>query len=225
MADRSRRRTCSSAAASPARTARAGCARRAREGDVLLVGREPDPPYNRPPCSKGYLQGHESREDTLLPPGEWWEEQRIELLHAHERDEARHRRAKRRRCRPRRSSPTTARCSRPARTCGGCNVDGAELDGIHYLRALGNADTIRADADGKRVVLIGGSYIGSEVAASLVAAEHASCTIVMQEAVTLARGFGDARRARFFQARARGARDRGPRRGRRSSASRAPTGA
>ena len=41
------------------------------------------------------------------------------------------------------------------------NVDGCELEGIHYLRALGNADAIRADADGKRVVLIGGSYIGT----------------------------------------------------------------
>ena len=51
------------------------------------------------------------------------------------------------------------------------NVEGAELEGIHYLRALGNADAIRADADGKKVVLIGGSYIGCEVAASLTAAD------------------------------------------------------
>ena len=43
-------------------------------------------------------------------------------------------------------------------------------------------------------MLIGGSYIGCEVAASLVAADHASCEIVMQEAVTLSRGFGDAGR-------------------------------
>ena len=52
--------------------ASANCARWLREegfeGPVLLVGREPDPPYNRPPCSKGYLQGKESREDALLPP-------------------------------------------------------------------------------------------------------------------------------------------------------------
>ena len=46
----------------------------------MLVGREPDPPYNRPPLSKGYLQGKESREDALFRPDEWWEEQRIELL-------------------------------------------------------------------------------------------------------------------------------------------------
>ena len=46
-----------------------------------------------------------------------------------------------------------------------------ELDGIHYLRAIGNSDAIREDAaPAERVVLIGGSYIGTEVAASLTAA-------------------------------------------------------
>src|SRR4051794_7069350 len=64
--------------------AAANCARWLREeggeSDILLVGREPDPPYNRPDCSKGYLRGEESREDPLFRPGEWWAEQRIELL-------------------------------------------------------------------------------------------------------------------------------------------------
>src|ERR671924_1026001 len=64
--------------------AAANCARWLREegadGSILLVGREPDPPYNRPPLSKGYLQDKESREDALFRPDEWWEEQRIEVL-------------------------------------------------------------------------------------------------------------------------------------------------
>jgi len=173
--------------------ASANCARWLREsggdGEILLVGREPEPPYNRPPCSKGYLQGHESREDTYFRPGEWWEEQRIDL----------------------RTRTSVMKLDTAARTATlsskevvsyetallatganvrRLNVEGAELEGIHYLRALGNADHIRADADGKQVVLIGGSYIGCEVAASLTAADHASCQIVMQEAVTLERGFG-----------------------------------
>src|SRR5262249_28698585 len=50
------------------------------DGEVLLVGREPDPPYNRPNCSKGYLQRKEAREEAYFRPNEWWEEQRIELL-------------------------------------------------------------------------------------------------------------------------------------------------
>jgi 3-phenylpropionate/trans-cinnamate dioxygenase ferredoxin reductase component len=179
------------------------CARWLREsgaeGDMLLVGREPDPPYNRPPCSKGYLQGAESRESTYFRPDEWWGEQRIELL-----------------CR---TSVTKLDAGAKEATLSDgqvigydsallatganvrrLNVDGAELEGIHYLRTLGNSDTIRADCDGKRVVLIGGSYIGCEVAASLTASDHATCAIVMQEAVTLERGFG-AQAGRFFQQR------------------------
>src|SRR5450756_580306 len=64
--------------------ASANCARWLREegaeGEVLLVGREPDPPYNRPECSKGYLRGEESREEPLFRPNEWWGEQNVELL-------------------------------------------------------------------------------------------------------------------------------------------------
>ena len=49
-------------------------------------------------------------------------------------------------------------------------VEGAELEGIHYLRAYGNSDAIRDEAEkAEHVVLIGGSYIGCEVAASLTA--------------------------------------------------------
>src|SRR5919108_2208683 len=64
--------------------ASANCARWLREsgadGSVLLVGREPDPPYNRPPCSKEYMQGRQEREETYFRPNEWWDEQSIELM-------------------------------------------------------------------------------------------------------------------------------------------------
>src|SRR5947209_20345160 len=69
-------------------------------------------------------------------------------------------------------------------------VEGADLDGIHYLRAFGNADGIRSDAgEAERVVLIGGSYIACEVAASLTALGKA-CSMLMLEGVTLERNFG-----------------------------------
>ncbi len=64
--------------------ASANCARWLREsgatGEIVLVGREPDSPYNRPECSKGYLRGEETREEPLFRPQEWWEEQKVELL-------------------------------------------------------------------------------------------------------------------------------------------------
>ena len=70
-----------------------GCARWLREegadGSVLIVGREPDPPYNRPPLTKGYLRGEEEREDVLYRPGRVLEGERRRAAHPDERDEAR----------------------------------------------------------------------------------------------------------------------------------------
>jgi 3-phenylpropionate/trans-cinnamate dioxygenase ferredoxin reductase subunit len=181
--------------------ASANCARWLREegadGAVLVVGREPDPPYNRPNCSKGYLRGEEERSEAYFRPDAWWGEQDVEVL-------------------TRTSVTALDPVARTAKLSSGeqlqwgqallatganvrrLNVSGCELEGIDYLRTLGNADAIRADAaEAEHVVLIGGSYIGCEVAASLtMLGKH--CTIVMQERTTLERGFGTAA-GRFFQ--------------------------
>ena len=165
------------------------------DGSILLVGREPDAPYDRPPLSKGYLQGSEGRGDALMQEPSWYEEQSIELLtrtSAMKLDlEAR-----------------TARLSTKEEVSFGqlllatganvrrLNVTGAELEGIHYLRTFGNSDTIREGAAGKRVVLIGGSYIASEVAATLTEL-GSRCTMMMMEPLALSRTFGEAA-ARFF---------------------------
>jgi 3-phenylpropionate/trans-cinnamate dioxygenase ferredoxin reductase component len=176
------------------------CARWLREsgadGSILLVGREPDLPYNRPPCSKGYLQGTESREDALFRPPGWFEEQQIEALtrtSAMKLDPAE---------RTVKLSDRSEISFGQALLATGANVrrlnvPGGEFEGIHYLRTLGNSDAIRADASGKRVVLIGGSYIASEVAASLTE-RGSTCTMVMIEPVALSRGFGQPA-GRFLQ--------------------------
>ncbi len=181
--------------------ASANCARWLRQegasGAIVLVGREPDPPYNRPDCSKGYLRGEEARSDAYFRPDDWWGEQDIELLlrtsvtaldpaarvaTLASKDELRFGQA---------LLATGANVRR-------LNVPGCDLEHIHYLRTLGNSDAIRASvADADHIVLIGGSYIACEVAASLtMLGKHA--TLVMQEDVTLERGFG-ARAGRFFQ--------------------------
>ena len=110
--------------------------------------------------------------------------------------------------------------SRTSRRCGfdrallatGANinrlrVEGGDHDGIHYLRTLGTAASLRKDAeDAERVVLIGGSYIACEVAASLTKLGK-QCTLVMLEDAPLSTGFGDRRRA-VLPGAARLARDR-----------------
>ncbi len=166
------------------------------EGEILLVGREPEPPYERPPLSKEYLRGEAKREDAYVNPPEWYEENGVEL----------------------RSGTNVMSLDVEARTAklqGGdevkfekalvatganvniLRVEGAAQEGIHYLRAFGNSDGIREAAEGaERVVLIGGSYIGCEVAASLTA-KGTDCAIVMMEEVALSRTFGD-EVGRFF---------------------------
>jgi 3-phenylpropionate/trans-cinnamate dioxygenase ferredoxin reductase subunit len=167
------------------------------DGEILLVGREPDPPYNRPECTKGYLQGKEQREETYFRPDDFWGEQKIELLT--------------------RTSVTaldlearTAKLSNKQEVAFGkvllatganvrrLNVDGCHLEQIHYLRTLGNSDAIAEGVEeAEEVVLIGGSYIACEVAASLtLLGKH--CTLVMQEGYTLERGFGPTA-GKFFQ--------------------------
>jgi 3-phenylpropionate/trans-cinnamate dioxygenase ferredoxin reductase component len=182
--------------------AAANCARWLREGggegSILLVSREPDPPYNRPPLTKGFLQAKETREEVLFRPDEWWEEQNIELLL--------------------RTTVTKldpdARVARlstkdeiefgNALLATGSNVrrlrvDGCELEGIHYMRTFGNSEALRAEAEQfERVAIVGGSYIGTEVAASLTWAHGDTCSIVMLEDVTLERHFG-AKIGGYFQ--------------------------
>lgn len=163
---------------------------RGAEGSVLLVGREPEPPYERPPLSKEYMRGEAKRADAYVNPPEWYEENGVELL---------------RKTNVMSIDPDERRVKLQggeevefdkALLATGANVnilrlEGAELEGIHCLRAFGNADAIREEAEAaEHVVLIGGSYIGCEVAASLTA-KGARCTIVMLEDVAMSGAFGE----------------------------------
>jgi len=171
--------------------------KRGAEGSILLAGREPEPPYERPPLSKEYMRGEASRADAYVNPPEWYEENAVELLSGI-------------------NVMALDPAARTAKLQGGeevafgkallatgamvniLRVEGAENEGIHYLRAFGNSDAIHADAEAaEHVVLIGGSYIGCEVAASLTA-KGVGCTVVMMEETTLSRSFGEDA-GRWFQ--------------------------
>lgn len=173
--------------------AAAACAEALTDGDfgggILLVGREFDAPYERPVCSKGFLAGTQDRDAALLHDAAWYAKRSIEVA----------------------TGVSVMRLDTAARTATlstkevveygvallatGANVrrlrvDGAQLEGIHYLRTLGTADTLREDAaDAERVVLIGGSYIACEVAATLTALGK-RCTLVMLEDAPLSTTFG-----------------------------------
>jgi 3-phenylpropionate/trans-cinnamate dioxygenase ferredoxin reductase subunit len=181
--------------------AAASCAselrKRGAEGSILLAGREPEPPYERPPLSKEYLRGEAERADAYVNGPEWYEENGVELLTG-------------------RNVMSLDPAAKTAKIQGGEEVaygqaliatgalvnilrlEGAENEGIHYLRAYGNSDAIRADAEAAgHVALVGGSYIAAEVAASLTA-QGKSCTMIAIEEVALSRTFGEDA-GRWFQ--------------------------
>ncbi len=166
------------------------------EGSILFAAREPETPYERPPLSKEYLRGEASRADAYVNPVDWYVDNGVELL-------------------TRTNVMAIDPQARTAKLQGGEEVsfgkallatganvnilrpEGAELEGIHYLRAFGNSDAIRAEAaEAERVVIIGGSYIGCEVAASL-RAMGTEVSVVMLEEVALSRTFGE-QAGRYF---------------------------
>jgi 3-phenylpropionate/trans-cinnamate dioxygenase ferredoxin reductase component len=171
--------------------------KRGADGSILLVGRETEPPYERPPLSKEYLRGEAKREDAHVNPVAWYEENGVELRTGTNvmslDSEAR---------RVKLQGGDEVEFDKALIATGAnvniLRVDGANLNRIHYLRAFGNSDNIRADAEeADRVVLVGGSYIACEVAASLKA-RGTDCSLVMMEDVALSRTFGE-EAGRWFQ--------------------------
>jgi 3-phenylpropionate/trans-cinnamate dioxygenase ferredoxin reductase subunit len=148
-------------------TAAAELRRQGHDGAVVLIGEEPNPPYERPPLSKEYMRGEQSLEETAVRPAGWFEEQNIET----------------------RFGVRAERIDAGARTvvleggeeiafdrllvATGCRnrrfpIPGLDLPGVFDLRTAGDAERIKAAADkGGRVVQVGMGFIGAEVAASL----------------------------------------------------------
>ncbi|MGH9087455.1 MAG: NAD(P)/FAD-dependent oxidoreductase [Acidimicrobiales bacterium] len=136
------------------------------DGRVVLIGEEPQRPYERPPLSKDYLRGEKGFDDAAVHPAGFYDEQGIEL---------------------RTSTPVTGidpasrevivssgerlRYDRLLLATGAAprrlEVPGAELDGVHYLRSVADADALRgAITPSTEVLVVGAGWIGGEVAAS-----------------------------------------------------------
>lgn len=137
------------------------------DGDITIIGEEPDFPYERPPLSKEYLAGEKPFERILHHPPLFWSEREIELKLGHSVtaiDADRH-------CVSFRSgeeieytSLIWAAGGSPRRLS--CN--GANLARVHSVRTRADVDAIRSELPKvKRVAIIGGGYIGLEAAAVL----------------------------------------------------------
>jgi 3-phenylpropionate/trans-cinnamate dioxygenase ferredoxin reductase subunit len=148
------------------------------EGRIVLVGDEPELPYERPPLSKEYLRGEVPREQPRVHDDGFYAEHDVELL----------------------TGIAVSAIDTGARTValsGGetlaydrlllatgseprrLRVPGAELDGVHHLRTLADSDAIAAALQpGARAVIAGGGWIGMEVAAS---ARHKGLEVIVVE--------------------------------------------
>ena len=152
------------------------------DGRIVLLGAEPERPYERPGLSKGYLMGTSSREELFVHPSDWYVRNDVDL----------------------RLSTVVRSLDRTARSVvldGGervaydrvllatgseprrLGVPGADLAGVAYLRRLGDSERIRdAFRTGPRVAIIGAGWIGLETAA---AARMAGLEVTVLEAAEL----------------------------------------
>ena len=150
-------------------------------GTIALIGREPFPPYERPPLSKDYLAGEKPFERIMIRPEQFWAERGITLI----------------------LSTAVTKIDSEARevslsgrgklgysdliwAAGGdarrLSCPGAHLEGIHAVRDRADVDRLMAELAGgaRRFVVIGGGYIGLEAAAVLI---KLGCQVTLVEAL------------------------------------------
>ena len=137
-------------------------------GSILLVGREPEIPYERPPLSKEYLAREKTFERICLRPEAFWGDKAITLMRNSEVvkvDPAEHQLTLK--------DGATITYGQAIWATGGdprkLACEGADLAGVHAVRTRADVDQLmkELDAGANRAVVIGGGYIGLEAAAVL----------------------------------------------------------
>lgn len=135
------------------------------EGTITLIGEEPVPPYQRPPLSKAYLLGEMEEERLYLRPATYYAENAIDL-HMGEKVIAVDRDNKEVMAGGRAvkyDELVLCTGSVPRRLPAGI---GGALDGVYVVRTLADVDAMCPSCvSGKRVLVVGGGYIGLEAAA------------------------------------------------------------
>jgi NADPH-dependent 2,4-dienoyl-CoA reductase/sulfur reductase-like enzyme len=151
-----------------------------KAGELTIITADAALPYERPPLSKGFLAGKDTAEGILIKPEAWYREHGLEvrLQTVVEKVDGESRSL-------RTSSGQEfgfenlliATGAQPRRL----DCPGNDLPGIFYLRSLSDAESIRSKASGaKRAVVVGGGFIGMEVA-SVLAQKNVETSLVIRE--------------------------------------------
>ena len=168
------------------------------EGSVMMIGRDSEPPYERPPLSKEYFAREKAFERIYIRPPQFWAEKDIDLrLNSTVMavDPAAHTLTL--------ADGSTVAYGKLIWATGGdprrLPLPGGDLEGVHGVRDRADADRMMAELDGgaKRIVVIGGGYIGLEAAAVLT---KLGCAVTLLEALprVLARVAGE-QLSEFYQ--------------------------
>lgn len=150
-------------------------------GTVAMIGREPEPPYERPPLSKEYFAREKTFDRLYIRPPQFWEEKQIDMVLGTEVLSV---------------DPAAKQLSlSDGSTCtygvlvwatGGdprrLTCPGADLAGVHAVRTKADCDQLMGEIDGgvRNIAVIGGGYIGLEAAAVL---SKLSCKVTLLEAL------------------------------------------
>ena len=150
-------------------------------GSIAMIGREIEPPYERPPLSKDYLAREKTFDRLYIRPPHFWGEKDVRLLLGIEVtavDVAGHQLAL--------SNGDSFAYGKLVWATGGdprkLTIPGADLAGIHAVRTREDCDALMGELDGgvRHIVVIGGGYIGLEAAAVLTKLE---CKVTLLEAL------------------------------------------
>ena len=159
-------------------------------GSLTLIGNESDAPYDRPPLSKEYLAGTAKFEEALIHPLKWYQDKNIELklgTTATKIDTAERTVTLGDGSTLNYDALILATGSSSRRT----DIPGSDATGVLYLRNREDSDAIReAATKGKQFTIIGGGWIGLEVAA-VVRSAGAEVTVLELDHLPLARIIGD----------------------------------
>jgi 3-phenylpropionate/trans-cinnamate dioxygenase ferredoxin reductase subunit len=153
------------------------------EGSITILGNETQPPYQRPPLSKQYLSGEVGIDRVMVRPAKFYVDQNISL-HTGTRVESIDTSVKS----VRTSSSDSYKYEKLLIATGSrpriLTIPGSDLSGIHYLRTIDDVDSIRsAMQTAKKICIVGGGYIGLEVAAVAVTSGLEVTVLEMEERI------------------------------------------